>query len=88
MKTNQQNDKIMALFDHTKSFKITVETYNKHFTQKEKVDKIETMSYLPVNDNVKLKNPDVEWYYIEYYGLDPVNVPEQPDDVLYGKWVG
>lgn len=70
-----------------RSFKITVETYNKHFTQKEKIEKIETMDYLPLEGNVDLKAPQVEWWYIEFWGLDPTQVPENPEDILFGRWV-
>lgn len=76
-------------FQHLQSatFRITVETFNKHIQQKQKIDKIETLSYLPFNGDVLLKNSDFEYYYIEFYGLDPNNVPEQPDHILFGKWV-
>lgn len=80
-------DTIKPYFEETCSFKITVETYNKHFTQKEKIQKIETMDYLPLLGNVDLKAPQVEWWYIEFWGLDPTQVPEQPEDILFGKWV-
>lgn len=64
-----------------------METYNKHITQKEKVDRIETFGYLPIKGDVNLKNPEVNWWYIEYYGLDNMNVPEEPMDIVFGKWV-
>ncbi|XP_035775870.1 tRNA (guanine(10)-N2)-methyltransferase homolog isoform X1 [Anopheles albimanus] len=70
-----------------KTFKITVETYNKHFSHQEKVEKIETMNYLPLEGAVDLKNPNVPFWYIEFWGMDPTNVPEQPDDVLFGLWI-
>lgn len=69
------------------TFRITVETYNKHIQQKQKVDKIETLAYLPFEGEVALKQPDSEYFYIEFYGLDPNNVPEQPDQILFGRWV-
>lgn len=82
------NEKNFAkLFDKESTFKITVETYNKHFTHKEKVEKIETIDYLPANGDVNLKNPDVEWHYIEFYGLEPIKVPEVPDKIMFGKWL-
>lgn len=59
----------------------------KKFSQKDKVDRIESLTYLPIKGNVNLKNPDVEWYYIEYYGLDTLNVPESPYNIIFGKWV-
>ncbi|EDW34634.1 GL21470 [Drosophila persimilis] len=76
---------IARLFSSDVSFKITVETYNKHFSQREKVEKIETMDYLPIEGTVDLKNPQVEWWYIEFWGLDPKEVPPVPDDILFGR---
>lgn len=67
------------------TFKVTVETYNKHITQLEKVEKIETMDYLPIEGNVNLKNPHVEWWYMEFWGLDPTAVPNEPEDLLFGR---
>lgn len=72
------------IFD--KTFRIIVETYNRHFTQSEKVDKIESLTYLPVRGNCNLKKPEIIWWYIEYYGLDPNNVFEQPN-VIFGRYI-
>lgn len=69
------------------SFKIKVETFCKHFTQKEKVEKIEQFNYLPVEGTVKLKDPDVCLQYIEYYGTIPTKVPDEPYYVFFGKWI-
>lgn len=69
------------------SFKVEVETFCKHFSMKEKVQKIEEFSYLPLEGPVRLKNPDVTLAYLEFYGVDPNNVPEEPYDVFFGKWV-
>lgn len=83
-----ENEKCLAnIFSADKSFKITVETYNKHFSQKEKVDKIEGFGYLPIHGSVDLKNPDTHWWYIEFYGMDHNNVPPEPIDVIFGKWI-
>ncbi|XP_021195562.3 tRNA (guanine(10)-N2)-methyltransferase homolog [Helicoverpa armigera] len=70
-----------------RSYKVEVETFCKHFTMKEKVEKIETFSYLPLEGPVKLKNPDVTLAYLEFYGVDPNDVPEKPYDVFFGKWI-
>lgn len=64
-----------------------METYNKHFSQKDKIQKIETFDYLPLKGDVDLKNPSVVWWYIEFYGLDPTKVPETPDAILFGRWI-
>lgn len=84
---NSNNPNVQQCFDRSKSFRITVESYNKHFLQKEKIDRIESVSYIPVEGDVSLKNPDVKWYYIEFYGLDSANVSEQPEHIIFGKWV-
>ncbi|XP_055549847.1 tRNA (guanine(10)-N2)-methyltransferase homolog [Wyeomyia smithii] len=76
-----------SLFSKDRSFKVTVETYNKHFSQAEKVAKMETMHYLPAEGPVKLNAPDVHYWYLEFWGLDPMDVPEQPLDIMFGKWV-
>lgn len=69
------------------SFRVNVETFGKTFTMKEKVDKIEMFNYLPAYGPVKLSNPDVNLFYIEYYGLDPCNLPEEPYSLYFGVWV-
>ncbi|CAK1579047.1 unnamed protein product [Parnassius mnemosyne] len=78
---------ITACCNPSKSFKVDVETFCKHFSMREKVDKIENFSYLPLEGPVKLKNPDITLSYLEFYGVDPNNVPEQPYDVFFGRWI-
>ncbi|XP_003426755.1 tRNA (guanine(10)-N2)-methyltransferase homolog [Nasonia vitripennis] len=69
------------------TFKVVVETFCKHFTQKEKVEKIETFNYLPLKGSVNLKDPDTTLFYIEYYGLEPNAIPEKPVDLFFGRWI-
>lgn len=75
------------LFSESRDFKIIVETYNKHFLHKEKVDKIEEMDYLPFKAPVNLKTPQERYMYYEYYGMDPNDVPEEPEAILFGRLV-
>ncbi|XP_053970660.1 tRNA (guanine(10)-N2)-methyltransferase homolog [Hylaeus volcanicus] len=70
-----------------KSFKVKVETFCKHFSQSEKVKKIESFSYLPLEGPVKLNNPDTTFCYIEFYGLDPNNIPNTPYELFFGRWI-
>lgn len=84
---NETNPNVSDNFDASKTFRITVETFNNTMQHKEKIEKIETLAYMPMQGDVSLSNPNVHWYYVEYYGLDTVNVPEQPFQVLFGKWV-
>lgn len=74
-------------FGEDKTFKITVETYNKHYQQSEKIAKIEEFDYLPITGSVDLKNPDSDWWFIEYFGMNPLDVPAEPYCSLFGKWI-
>ncbi|XP_025991723.1 tRNA (guanine(10)-N2)-methyltransferase homolog isoform X1 [Solenopsis invicta] len=81
-----KNSEAMAR-NKKKSFKIVVETFCKHFSQHEKINKIESFSYLPLEGSVKLKNPDITLCYIEYYGLNPNDIPEEPHEYFFGRWI-
>lgn len=81
------DNELKEAFAKDATFKITVEAFNKHFTQLEKVRKIESLDYLPVESNADLNNPKIEWWYIEFWGLSPLHVPDYPEDILFGRWV-
>ncbi|KAL2744071.1 tRNA (guanine(10)-N2)-methyltransferase [Vespula maculifrons] len=81
------SEQIKLYADKEKSFKIIVETFCKHFSQCEKIQKIESFSYLPLQGPVKLKNPDTTLYYIEFYGLDPNEIPDKPYELFFGRWI-
>ncbi|XP_060524759.1 tRNA (guanine(10)-N2)-methyltransferase homolog [Cylas formicarius] len=74
-------------FSNNKSFKVEVETFCRHFTQKEKIEKIETFSYLPLKGPVNLKNPELHLQYIEYYGTRANDPPLKPYHVFFGRLV-
>lgn len=85
---NLRNFSIVPKFTSAEtSFKITVETYNKHFKQSDKIGKIETMDYLPLHGRIDLKNPENNFIYFEFWGLDPKNVPELPLEIVFGRWI-
>ncbi|KAI4477978.1 PREDICTED: tRNA (guanine(10)-N2)-methyltransferase homolog isoform X1 [Polistes canadensis] len=84
---NYPLEQIKMYTDKEKSFKIIVETFCKHFSQYEKIQKIESFSYLPLQGPVKLKNPDTTFYYIEFYGLDPNEIPDKPYELFFGRWI-
>jgi tRNA (guanine10-N2)-methyltransferase len=71
----------------TESFKFRVETYNKNLKHKEKVQKIETMSYMAFQGPIILTNPTNEFIYLEYYGLDPNNISFEPEEIFLGRLV-
>lgn len=47
----------------------------------------QSFSYLPFQGPVKLKDPDVMFQYIEYYGLNPNSIPSEPYQVFFGRIV-
>lgn len=69
------------------SFRVTVETYNKHFGHSEKIKRIESMNYLPMTGKIDLKNAENNFMYFEYWGIDPRNVPPEPEEIVFGRWV-
>lgn len=80
-------DMIKPFLSRDKSFRVEVTTFNRTFSMKDKVDKIEMFDYLPVEGPVNLKNPDHVLHYVEDYGLDPNNAPETPYYCYFGLWV-
>lgn len=70
-----------------KSFKVDVDLFCNSQTQEEKLERIESFSYMPFQGHVDLKNPDVTFQYIEYYGLDPKIVPANPTRTFFGRVV-
>ncbi|KAA0202476.1 hypothetical protein HAZT_HAZT005383 [Hyalella azteca] len=71
-----------------KSFRVTVEGFNKSLRSSDKLAKIESLSYLPFDGPVNLTNPDTRLDLIEYYGLSNVDVPDQPYRVFLGRLLG
>ena len=66
------------------SFRIEVESYNKKLSLKEKVKKIENISFLPFEGKIDLKEPENSFNLFEYYGSDPNNAPPEPFQILFG----
>lgn len=76
---------IKNTFKANTSFRINVETFNKKLTQSQKIDKIETLDYISLDGDVKLKDPTHVLFYLEYYNkLPPNGVPEE---IMLGQWV-
>lgn len=71
----------------TDSFKFKVDSFNRHLKHHEKITKIESMNYLPLNGDISLTDPVHRFIYFEYYGLDTVNIPEEPEEIYMGKLI-
>ncbi|KAH0622284.1 hypothetical protein JD844_024452 [Phrynosoma platyrhinos] len=68
------------------TYKIKVHAFNKTLTQEEKIQKIDSLEFLPFEGKVNLKKPDNTFWLLEDYGMDPNNIPKQPIDVYFGRW--
>ncbi|XP_054268125.1 tRNA (guanine(10)-N2)-methyltransferase homolog isoform X2 [Macrosteles quadrilineatus] len=84
----EQETLIRPYFSPLSTFKIKVDTFCNHQTQREKLEKIESFSYLPIQGSVKLNSPDLALQYFEHYGMDPNNIPNEPNRVFFGRIVG
>ncbi|XP_034965145.2 tRNA (guanine(10)-N2)-methyltransferase homolog isoform X2 [Zootoca vivipara] len=69
------------------TYKIQVHTFNKTLTQEEKIQKIDSLEFLPFEGKVNLKKPNHIFWLLEDYGTDPNNIPEQPLDLYFGRWI-
>ncbi|XP_053141266.1 tRNA (guanine(10)-N2)-methyltransferase homolog isoform X2 [Hemicordylus capensis] len=69
------------------TYKIKVHAFNTTLTQEEKIQRIDSLAFLPFKGKVNLKKPDHIFWFLEDYGMDPNNVPEQPLDIYFGRWI-
>lgn len=69
------------------SFKIDIESYGKKISLASKVERIEKFDFLPFRGQIQLNNPDETFYYMEYFGLDSNNIPDQPYQIIFGRWI-
>merc|ERR1719186_565059 len=70
------------------SFKVHVESFNRKIGGAERLEKIESLSYIPLQGPVNLSSPQVIFSYFEFYGFDHNNLPEEPLNVMFGRLVG
>lgn len=69
------------------SFKVIVDCFGRKVKHAEKVERIERLSFLPFEGEIKMDQPDVTFSYFEYYGHDKVNVPEIPHEIVFGRLI-
>ncbi|XP_078505053.1 tRNA (guanine(10)-N(2))-methyltransferase TRMT11 [Lissotriton helveticus] len=80
-------EKMAPYVQHDSTYKINIHTFNKTLTQSEKISKIEDLAFLPLKGKVNLKTADHIFFLLEDYGVDPNNIPDQPLDVFFGRWI-
>ncbi|XP_042323060.1 tRNA (guanine(10)-N2)-methyltransferase homolog isoform X2 [Sceloporus undulatus] len=69
------------------TYKIKVHAFNKTLTQEEKIQRIDSLEFLPFEGKVNLKKPDNTFWLLEDYGMDPNNIPKQPLNLYFGRWI-
>ncbi|XP_054157016.1 tRNA (guanine(10)-N2)-methyltransferase homolog [Oppia nitens] len=67
------------------SFRIYVDAYNKKLSLADKIEKIETIGFLPFEGPIDLRTPDHSFHLFEYYGSDSNIIPEEPIQILFGR---
>lgn len=67
------------------SFRIQVESYNKKLSTKAKVDKIESIAFLPFDGKIDLNSPENSFHLLEYYGNNPNEIPAEPVQIIFGR---
>ncbi|XP_053880018.1 tRNA (guanine(10)-N2)-methyltransferase homolog isoform X5 [Malaclemys terrapin pileata] len=45
------------------------------------------LEFLPFEGKVNLKNPEHIFWILEDYGMDPNNIPKEPLDLYFGRWI-
>ena len=54
---------------------------------KEKVNKIEKFDFLPFRGPINLQDPQVSFYYFEYYENDQNSSNQTPCQIIFGRWI-
>jgi len=70
------------------SFKVQIESFNKKTSGDERLQKIESLSYIPIKGPVSLDKPKVIFSYLEFHGFDHNNLPEEPVKIMFGRQLG
>ncbi|XP_018419306.1 PREDICTED: tRNA (guanine(10)-N2)-methyltransferase homolog [Nanorana parkeri] len=69
------------------TYKISIHCFNKTVTQKEKLEKIDAMEFIPFKGRVSLQNAEHIFYVLEDYGPDPNTAPDIPLQIYFGRWI-
>nr|XP_033792994.1 tRNA (guanine(10)-N2)-methyltransferase homolog isoform X3 [Geotrypetes seraphini] len=80
-------EKMVPFLQSDSTYKINIQAFNKTLSQKEKIERIDALEYLPFHGKVNLKEAQHVFYILEYYGMDPKNIPEKPLNVYFGRWI-
>ncbi|NP_001084954.1 tRNA (guanine(10)-N2)-methyltransferase homolog [Xenopus laevis] len=80
-------ENMMSYLQPNSTYKIIIHSFNKTLTQKEKLEKINTMEFIPFQGKVNLQNAENIFYLLEDYGSDPNKAPNEPFEIFFGRWI-
>uniref|UniRef100_A0A8D0GCG2 tRNA (guanine(10)-N(2))-methyltransferase TRMT11 n=1 Tax=Sphenodon punctatus TaxID=8508 RepID=A0A8D0GCG2_SPHPU len=84
---NYPMDNMVPYLQSNTTYKINVHAFNKTLAQKEKIQKIDALEFLPFEGKVNLKKPEHVFWILEDYGTDPDNIPKEPLALYFGRWI-
>nr|XP_048700573.1 tRNA (guanine(10)-N2)-methyltransferase homolog isoform X3 [Caretta caretta] len=84
---NYPMEKMVPYLQSNSTYKIHIHAFNKTLIQEEKIKRIDALEFLPFEGKVNLKNPEHIFWILEDYGMDPNNIPEEPLDLYFGRWI-
>ncbi|XP_058950203.2 tRNA (guanine(10)-N2)-methyltransferase homolog [Pocillopora verrucosa] len=81
-------DKMRAFTSSDKSFKISIESFNKKLSINQQRELIDQFQFLPFQGCVNLTAPDNLFALLLDYGDDPNEAPPSPQRLFFGRLVG
>ncbi|XP_034553846.1 tRNA (guanine(10)-N2)-methyltransferase homolog [Notolabrus celidotus] len=85
---NYPSENMLPFMQKDSSYRINVYTFNKTLVMEDRIKRIDALDYLPFRGTVSLKSPDHTFCLWEDYGTDPNNIPEHPNYIYFGRWIG
>ncbi|KAM6460389.1 tRNA (guanine(10)-N(2))-methyltransferase TRMT11 isoform 1-T1 [Liasis olivaceus] len=80
-------EKMVPYLQSNFTYKIIVYAFNKTLTQTEKIQRMDSLQFLPFKGRVDLKNPDHIFWFLEDHGINLGNSTEQPIGLYFGRWI-
>uniref|UniRef100_A0A8C6VI21 tRNA (guanine(10)-N(2))-methyltransferase n=1 Tax=Naja naja TaxID=35670 RepID=A0A8C6VI21_NAJNA len=84
---NYPVEKMAPYLQSNFTYKIIVHAFNKTLTQPEKIQRIDSLQFLPFKGRVDLNNPDHTFWFLEDHGIYLGNSTEQPISLYFGRWI-
>ena len=74
-------------FEQNSKFKFSIETFGSTISLQEQISLIDRFSFLPLNGEISLKDPQVVYSIVLDYGLPIVEKSSSPQNLYFGKWI-